>query len=175
MIRAIQDGDIPSICEIYNYYIENTIISFEERPVSYEDMKHRVDDVSSSDYPWLVYCEQDQVLGYAYAGIWKNRSAYQYSVETSVYVRQGHHRKGIGKRLYRDLLERLKQKGVHVVIAGAAMPNESSTRLHESFGFKQAAHFKEVGFKFGKWVDVVYWQLALPRTNGSNDKSLLRM
>ncbi len=115
----------------------------------------------SSQYPWLVYEENNRIIGYAYATKWKSRSAYLYSVESTVYVKKGEERKGIGTKLYTKLLELLLNERIHVVIGGITLPNSSSVGLHEKLGFKKIAHFKEVGYKFGKWRDVGYWELIL--------------
>ena len=101
------------------------------------------------------------LAGYAYATKWRVRHAYRYSVETSVYVGAGHGRKGYGSALYGELLRRLRTSGCHLAIAGIAQPNEASVALHERMGFRKVAHFGEVGFKFGRWLDVGYWELRL--------------
>jgi len=101
------------------------------------------------------------LLGYAYAGRWKVRSAYRYSVETTIYLEQGREGQGVGKRLYTELLSLLLARGVHVAIGGAALPNEASVALHEKLGFERVATFRQVGFKHGRWIDVAYWQIVL--------------
>ena len=159
-IRACEEKDIPAICDIYNYYVENTVITFEEVPVKVADMAERVRSYTKS-WPWLV-CEVDSaVLGYAYAGKWKERAAYKNSVEISVYLHNASVGKGYGKALCAALLDSLSKLGCHVVIGGVALPNAASIALHEHFGFQMVAHFSEVGFKFGRWVDVAYWQKIL--------------
>src|SRR5690606_39143142 len=99
--------------------------------------------------------------GYAYAARWKGRCAYRYSVESTIYLDLGARRGGIGTVLYAALLERLRSRGYHAVIGGIALPNDASVRLHEQLGFRKVAHFPEVGFKLGRWVDVGYWQIIL--------------
>ena len=110
-------------------------------------------------FPLLVYVEKDFVLGYAYATRWKARPAYKYSAESSIYLATEVQGRGIGTQLYKGLLNELKHLGIHTVIGGIALPNEASIALHEKLGFVKAAHFKEVGFKHSRWVDVAYWQL----------------
>lgn len=159
-IRPASSADAAAIAAIYNHYVASTTISFEEEPVSDDDMANRIASVGAK-LPWLV-CEQDGVLlGYAYATPWRVRSAYRLSVESSVYVSPAHPRQGVGTRLYRALLEQLRARGLHMVIGGIAQPNEASVALHESLGFRKVAHFSEVGMKFGRWVDVGYWELKL--------------
>jgi L-amino acid N-acyltransferase YncA len=111
--------------------------------------------------PWLVWEEEDRVLGYCYAKPWRPRSAYRYSVECTVYVNIDSHGRGIGSALYRRLIAELQDRGFHAVIGGILVPNEASVALHEALGFEKVAHLREVGWKFGKWRDVGYWELLL--------------
>ena len=160
MIRGVIGDDIQQICKIYNYYIKNTIVTFEENPVFLDEMKKRVDEIISN-FPYYVYVENDEVIGYSYAKNWKGRDAYRYTVESTVYLDNKAIGKGIGTQLYAKLLEELKKRKYHAVIAGIALPNEKSQYLHEKFGFKKVAHLTEVGHKFDKWIDVGYWELIL--------------
>jgi phosphinothricin acetyltransferase len=160
MIRNVEVEDAAQIAEIYNYYIKNTLVSFEESPVPSEEMASRIEEISSS-LPWLVYEEQNRIAGYAYASKWKGRCAYRYSVESTVYLNPTLRGKGVGSVLYQALLDILKSQGYHTVLGGISLPNEASIKLHEKFGFRKVAHFSEVGFKFNKWVDVGYWELKL--------------
>ncbi len=162
MIRQVSIEDADKIAEIYNYFIESTIATFEEQLIDVEEMKKRILGVIQK-FPWIVYENNGQIMGYAYAGIWKNRSAYKHSVEITVYLNQKITSNGIGSKLYYELIKQLKELGVHVVIGGISLPNEISVALHEKFGFKKVAHFKEVGYKFNKWVDVGYWQLTISK------------
>ena len=162
MIRSAAAGDIDRLCEIYNHYILTSVATFEEEPVPVEEMRQRVADVQKHFF-WLVYEDDDGVAAYAYAGRWKARAAYRHSVELSVYVSPERHGRGIGTQLYAELLRRLREKDVHSVIGGVAGKNAASFSLHLSFGFEQVAHFREVGYKFGQWIDVTYFQLLLPR------------
>jgi phosphinothricin acetyltransferase len=160
MVRNIKKEDAQQICNIYNYYVKNTTITFEEEPVSSEEMEKRIAEITLS-LPWIVYQEKDRINGYAYASKWKGRYAYRFSVESTVYIENNAIGRGIGTRLYEILLEELKDRKFHAVIGGIAIPNEKSQRLHEKFGFKKVAHFYEVGYKFNKWIDVEYWELIL--------------
>jgi phosphinothricin acetyltransferase len=153
--------DAEAIARIYDYYVENTVVTFEETPVSAEAMAARVAEVQSQALPWLVAEVANRVVGYAYAGNWKGRSAYRYSVETTVYLEHGYRGRGIGRTLYAALPPILRAGGMHVAIGGVALPNEASVALHESLGFQHVGTFRQVGFKHGRWVDVAYWQLAL--------------
>ena len=160
MIRTVQTKDIREICTIYNYYIENTTITFEEEPISDDEMGKRINEIVPS-YPWLVYEYNETVLGYAYATRWKARAAYRHSVELSIYISKDNLGKGIGKKLYETILAELRKTDVHAVIGGMSLPNVPSEKLHESLGFKKMAEFKEVGYKFQKWIDVGYWELII--------------
>ena len=160
-IRIATASDADRIAEIYNHYIANTVVTFEEEPVAGDEMRRRMDDVFAAALPWLVAESGGRVVGYAYATKWKARSAYRFSVETTVYLADGLGKFGLGSRLYDELFRLLKEKGIHAAIGGIALPNDASVALHEKFGMRKVAHFDEVGFKFGKWVDVGYWELIL--------------
>lgn len=160
MIRPATSADAAAIAAIYNHYVATTSITFEEAAVTHAEMASRIDTVSAQ-LPWYV-CERDgAVIGYAYATPWRVRSAYRFSVETTVYVAPGHAREGIGAQLYGAVIDALRVKQIKVVIGGIAQPNPASVALHEKLGFEKVAHFKNVGRKFEQWVDVGYWELQL--------------
>jgi L-amino acid N-acyltransferase YncA len=161
MIRPATASDAESVVRIYNHYVATTTITFEEQPVSSAHMAERMDEVMSAKLPWLVAEESGEVVGYAYASKWKTRVAYRFSVESSVYLSTSAAGRGWGTRLYAALFDELKERGVHAVIGGVALPNPASVALHEKLGMHKVAHFEEVGFKFGKWIDVGYWQKVL--------------
>ena len=160
MIRECTTADAAAICAIYNPYVRETVITFEEAPVSAAEMAQRIAEVTAR-LPWLVAEEQGAVVGYAYATPWKVRSAYRFSVEATVYVAPGHMGRGVGTELYRALLAGLRPLGVHCAVGGIALPNEASVALHEKLGFKKIGQFVEIGRKFDRWVDVGYWELIL--------------
>jgi len=166
-IRLATAADAEPISTIYNHYIATTTISFEEQPVTAADMAQRIADVATVKLPWLVLLEGDTLIGYAYATKWRARAAYRFAVETSVYLDPQHAGKGAGTMLYEALLAELRQRELHLAIGGIAQPNEASVRLHERLGFEKVAHFSEVGLKFGRWVDVGYWQLKLSAAQDS--------
>ena len=159
MIRLASTSDAAAICDIYNYYVSNTCITFEETAVPVSEMAARIEDTMSS-LPWLVWEESSAVVGYAYASKWKSRCAYRYTAESTVYLRQDVTGRGIGRKLYEQLVGDLRKAGMHSVIGGIALPNDASQRLHERLGFKKVAHFEQVGRKFNKWIDVGYWELV---------------
>jgi L-amino acid N-acyltransferase YncA len=159
-LRDATPADAAALAEIYNHYVAHTTITFEEAPVSADDMAMRVDEVRRARLPYLVAEASNAVIGFAYASKWKGRCAYRFSAETTVYLSDGHVRRGLGLPLYQRLLADLAQAGMHAAIGGIALPNEASIALHEKCGFSQVARFREVGFKFGRWIDVGYWQLV---------------
>jgi len=160
MIRVATVADAEAIAAIYAPYVLETVITFEEKVVSAEQMAERMVTVTAR-YPWLVYEEEDRLLGYAYASPWKDRSAYRFACETSIYLAPEAHGRGVGTRLYAALLQELRERGLRVAIGGIALPNPASVALHERLGFRKVAHFDAVGTKFSKNIDVGYWQRDL--------------
>lgn len=160
-LRDATPDDAAAIVAIYNHYVTNTVISFEELPVTEVIMRQRIADVQAGALPWLVAMVDGKVAGYAYATPWRVRAAYRFSVESSVYIGKDQGGGGLGTALYAALIERLSRSGRHLVIGGIALPNDASVALHEKMGFVKVAHFSEVGLKFDRWVDVGYWQLKI--------------
>lgn len=157
-IRDVSAGDAGAICGIYNHYIEQTFITFEETPLSVTDLGQRIAEVEAQGLPWLVAESGNDVAGYAYAGKWKGRCAYRHTVEVTVYLGQAFTGQGIGAQLYGALFDQLRDRSIHVAIGGIALPNAASVALHEKMGMKKVAHFEQVGNKFDQWIDVGYWQ-----------------
>lgn len=161
LIRSVTTDDAAAICEIYNYYIKNTCISFEYDSVSVEEMSRRISTTTES-YPWIVYEEQGKIIAYAYANKYAVREAYKNTLEVTVYAANDSGTKGIGTKLYEHLFKILDETtAAHSLMSVIALPNKASVGLHEKLGFEKASHFKEVGFKFDKWIDVGYWQKML--------------
>lgn len=161
MIRPALAMDVSALCAIYNHYVVNTCVSFEEEAVAEADFAARVATVREAGLPYLVAEEHGVVVGYAYASRWKDRSAYRFCVEASVYLAPVHTGRGFGTKLYEALFAALRATPVRVVIGGIALPNEASVALHEKFGMRKVAHHLQVGYKFGQWIDVGYWQCEL--------------
>ncbi|OUL26949.1 GNAT family N-acetyltransferase [Nostoc sp. T09] len=159
-IRLANEEDASQMLAIYAPIVRETTISFELEPPSETEFQHRIKSYQQQ-MPWLV-CEIDgEVVGYAYASPYRTRAAYQWSVESSVYVGENYRRKGIAKALYTSLLKLLQLQGYYNVVAAIALPNQASVAVHEAVGFAPVGVFQRVGFKFGKWRDVGYWQLSL--------------
>ena len=156
-IRMANLEDAAAIAAIYNFYVESSHSTFETEMVNEMEMRRRISEILEN-YPFLVSEENGEILGYAYASRYKSRAGYKYSVEISVYVKNGINGKGIGTILYENLFAELKTKPIHAIVAGISLPNDASIRLHEKFGFEKVAHFREVGFKHGRWIDVGYWE-----------------
>lgn len=161
VIRSALAGDAGAIADIYNHYIRETVVTFEEAPVTAAAMEARLEETVAEGLPWLVAEDDGVVAGYAYASKWKGRCAYRFSVEVTVYLAPEAAGAGLGSRLYESLFEALRARSFHVVIGGIALPNAASVALHEKMGMTKVAHFSEVGYKFGNWVDVGYWQGTL--------------
>lgn len=161
MIRPASTSDASGITNIYNHYIRESTVTFEEEEISSDELLSRMQKAEASGLPLLIAEDNGNLVGYAYATKWKERSAYRFSVEISVYVAHQHHGKGWGSKLYDALFAKLRKQDVHLVIGGITLPNDASIALHKKFGMEKVAHFKEVGFKFGNWLDVGYWQRKL--------------
>lgn len=160
-LRDAEPADAVRLAEIYNHYILHSTATFEEQAVTAGTLAARITEVAAAELPWLVADTPGGIAGYAYAGKWKGRCAYRYAVETTVYVAHGMQRQGIGTRLYAELLEQLRARSIHVAMGGIALPNPASIALHERVGYRKAAHFREVGYKFDRWIDVGYWEIIL--------------
>lgn len=156
-IRNAKTEDAAQVAEIYNHYITNTHHTFETEPLEPADMEARILEVSHT-YPFLVAEQDGEIVGYAFASQFKLRQAYEHSAEVSIYVKNEAKQKGIGTRLYDRLFDELEDTLTHAIIAGIALPNDASIAFHEKLGFRKVAHFQEVGYKLGRWVDVGYWE-----------------
>ena len=160
MIRPVKLTDAEQLANIYNYYILNSIATFEEEIISDEEMAKRIQKITKK-YPFIVFEENDKILGYAYGSEFHTRVAYNKTVESSVYLREQQKGKGLGSRLYDELIYQLREMEFHSVVVLVSLPNEASVALHEKFKFKKVAELEQVGYKFAKWINVGYWQLIL--------------
>lgn len=156
--RTAMAADVSRLTQIYNYYVEHTAVSFEEAPITEEEMLMRMAMVREGGYEWFVLEDENGIQGYAYAARWKTREAYRFTAEATVYLDANCKGKGYGSLLYQVLFDDLRQRDIRSVIGVVTLPNPASAALHEKFGMKQVAHFKQVGFKFGEWLDVGFWQ-----------------
>ena len=156
-IRKVELNDAAQIADIYNYYILNTHHTFETEVLSAAEMEARIAEIYEN-FPYLVAEIEGEIQGYVYAAQFKLRQAYKYAVEASIYVRNQRKQKGIGSQLYNKFLDELEETNIHALIAGISLPNDASVRFHEKLGYEKVAHFKEVGYKLGRWVDVGFWE-----------------
>lgn len=159
LIRSAIDSDSRQVAQIYNFYVGTSHATFELEPISDQEIGGTIADLISRGFPFLVGEEGGSILGYAYGRPFRPRPGYRQTIETAVYVRDGHAGNGLGSQLYEALFSEIT--GFHSAIATIALPNEASVRLHEKFGFERAGHIREAGFKFGRWFDVGYWQRML--------------
>ena len=170
-IRLARDSDAETIAAIYRPVVEATTISFETVPPDGDEIARRVVETARM-YPWLVCERGGTVAGYAYASKYRVRAAYQWSVETSVYIDPRHRRCGVGRGLYVSLFRVLSAQGFFNAYAGITLPNAASIALHEAAGFKTIGVYERVGYKLGAWHDVGWWQLTLKTHAASPEEPL---
>ena len=165
MIRLATPADAPAAAAIYAPYVTGAVISFEALPPSAEEMAARIAS-TLAHAPFLVYEKGGEVLGFAYAAKHRERAAYRWSVDVSVYIHQRAHRQGVGRALYTSLFALLRLQGFYAAHAGITLPNPNSVGLHEALGFVPVGVYRSVGFKMGGWHDVGWWQLPLRDRTG---------
>lgn len=164
-IRLAGPSDAGGVAEIYGPVVAATAISFEIDPITGREMERRIAEVLRLA-PWLVCSDPEGVAGYAYASRHRERAAYRWCVDVSVYVRDTRRRTGVGRALYTSLLSLLRLQGFRAAHAGITLPNPASVALHESLGFRPIGVYPAVGFKLGRWHDVGWWQLELGDRTG---------
>lgn len=160
MIRFAAAKDAAELLEIYAPYVTGTTVSFEYEVPAVEEFRRRVEETSAR-YPYLVWEEDGALLGYAYAHPYAARPAYQWSAELTVYLRQGVSRRGLGSRLYGALMELLRLQGVRNVYGCVTAENTASVAFHHALGFREAGRFSQVGYKLGRWLDVLWLEKAI--------------
>ena len=160
MIRPVKQQDISFMADIYNEYVVHGTATFEEVPLTKEEMSRRIIDISSR-FPCLVCEIEERVVGYCYAHLWKGYGAYKHTLETTVYLSPDYIGKGIGSLLMSELVAECRRRGYKVLIACITGGNESSIALHRKLGFRKVSHFEKVGQKFVRWLDVVDYELLL--------------
>lgn len=158
-IRPVRDDDFAALAAITNFYIETTAIHFAVDPVTADDLA----DVwrAHPTHPWLVAEQAGAIVGYAKAGIWRARAAYAWTPEVGLYVERSAQGRGIGRALYRELVDACTRAGFHSLIAGITLPNDASVALHERLGFVPCGVVRDAGYKLGKWHDVGFYQKLL--------------
>ena len=161
IIRAAKENDLPAILEIYNEVILNTTSVYSEAPHTLAMRQAWFNERKSANFPVIIAEQNGIIVGFGSYGNFRAWPCYRFTAEHSVYVHQDHRGGGIAKILLKDLITSAKKAGLHVLIAGVDSDNAASLKLHQSFGFTQVAHFKEVGFKFGRWLDLLFLELLL--------------
>jgi phosphinothricin acetyltransferase len=169
--HAEPDRDAAACAAIYAPYVREGAASFEESVPSARTMAHRIAAISRT-HPWLVAERDGAVAGYAYASTHRDRAAYRWAADVTVYVDSRHHRSGIGRELYEGLLPLLARQKLHVACAGIALPNHASVALHEALGFERVGIYRDIGFKGGAWRDVGWWQAKLAPVTTPPDEPL---
>jgi phosphinothricin acetyltransferase len=169
IIRFATPKDAGEVREIYAPFCERTPVSFETEAPSVAQMRQRINQTLKS-LPWLVCERQGAVIGYAYSSRHRERAGYRWSVDVSVYVRDGHRGQGIGRALYQSLFAILRLQGFRNILAGISLPNPASVGLHESMGMRQIGVYPRIGFKCGRWHDVGWWQLSLCAADGDPEE-----
>lgn len=152
--------DAAACASIYEPYVVDTPISFEEQPPHAPAFAQRIERMSRT-HPWLVAEDGGQVIGFAYGCPHRERAAYRWAADVSAYVDGDRRRRGAGRALYGSLLPLLQDQGLYIACAGVTLPNEGSVAFHESFGFRPVGVYRRIGFKQGTWWDVGWWQLQL--------------
>jgi L-amino acid N-acyltransferase YncA len=160
MLRPVHLSDAPAIARLYQHYVTTTTISFETEPPSESEIAARIQKITAR-HSWLVYESNDTLLGYAYTSTFRERRAYQATVESTIYLDQAAIGQGIGRALYQALLNDAAAKQYREVLGVIALPNELSVKLHEKLGFVKVAHLEKIGYKFDRWIDVGIWQKHL--------------
>lgn len=161
IIRRAEKADLAGILEIFNYNLINTTAIYEYEPYSLEKLTNWYLKKQENDFPLFVAELSGKILGYVTYSEFRWRPAYKYAVEHSIYVHQDFHKQGIARQLMNQIIETAKAQGKHTLIGGIDAENKGSIAFHEKFGFKTVAHLKEVGFKFDRWLDLVFMQLVL--------------
>jgi len=160
-IRTAKEDDLPQLLDIYNEVIANTTAVYQYEPHTLEMRKEWFETKQQQGFPVFVAEEENVILGFSTFGAFRNWQAYKFSVENSVYVDAKHRGKGIGKLLLQPLIDEAKRMNMHTIVAGIDATNEASIALHKQFGFVEVAYFKEVGFKFERWLDLKFLQLII--------------
>ncbi|GLV27939.1 N-acetyltransferase [Sphingobium sp. TomTYG75] len=169
IIRTALEDDAPHLAAIYAPYVLDTVISFESVPPDAQEFSVRMADCLKY-YPWLIAEVDGRIVGYAYAGPHSGRAAYDWSANISVYLTADHHRRGIGRRLYDILIHILRHQGYHSLFAGITLPNSASVAIHTALGMKEVGIYREVGFKFGQWHDVMWMGMAISASTEPSEK-----
>lgn len=164
-IRNAAEQDLPQLLGIYNEIIANTTAVYDYDPHTLEMRRKWFHTKQEQGFPVFVAEEGEKIVGFSSIGPFRAWAAYKYTVENSVYIAADQRGKGIGKLLMPPLIEAARQLNLHTIVAGIDASNDASIRLHQYFGFEEVAHFRQVGFKFDRWLDLKFLQLIIPQTD----------
>ena len=159
-IRLIAEEDADEVLNVYQYFVDHTVVSFEYEAPTRDEYRQRI-ITTTEKYPWLVCLHDNNIIGFAYASTHRHRAAYQWSPESTIYFAADFHTKGIGRIIYETLFQLLKLQGFYNVFAGITLPNEKSVGLHMALGFKEVGVFRNIGYKQGNWHHTHWFQLDL--------------
>lgn len=164
-IRSATERDVPDMLEIYNHYVANTTVTFDEDALTLREMRQKLGGATKLGHPWIVAeTPSKQIIGYAYVTPWKQKAAYRYTVENSIYLRPASTGKGLGTALLSELIERSRDAGIKEIIAVIADRGaDASIAIHRRFGFTEIGHMGRVGFKFDRWLGTVLMQKSLKK------------
>jgi phosphinothricin acetyltransferase len=169
IIRLATEHDADQIQAIYAPFCrDDSPVSFEFEPPTVDEIRRRIVKTLER-FPWLVLENQGELMGYAYAGLHRERAAYAWSVDVSIYVREERRRSGVGRALYSSLFHALRLMGYHNAYAGTTLPNPGSVGLHQAMGFEMVGVYRGVGYKGGAWHDVAWWELTLRERTSNPD------
>jgi phosphinothricin acetyltransferase len=163
--------DAEACAAIYAPFVIDSAVSFEDQPPDAQDMAARIEHAAST-HAWLIVELADTVAGFAYATPHRERRAYRWAADVSVYIDPAHHRRGLGQTLYGALFALLRRQRLHVAVAGITLPNDASVGLHRSLGFVLVGVYERIGWKAGGWRDVSWWQLRLDAANGEGQREV---
>lgn len=169
--NADSERDAAACAAIYAPFVRDTPISLEERVPTAEEIANRI-ETTTRTHPWLVAEDDTELIGYAYATRHRERACYRWATDVTVYVAPERQRGGVGRALYQTLFEALASQGFRIACAGITLPNQASVGLHEALGFQPVGVYRNIGWKFGTWYDVGWWQLALGPAAGSPAEEL---
>ena len=155
MIRYVEEKDYKEITDIYNYYIKNTTITFEEDELSYDNMRKRIDSIKKM-FPYIVYERDGDILGYAYLNYFSERSAYRFSLDLSIYLKNGELTNGIGTALYNEIENIARKNGIKKIISCITLSNDRSISFHKKMGFSECGRMNNVGYKHNAWQSIVW-------------------
>ena len=160
VVRDATEADLAAINDIYNHYVLHSTCTYQEVPETIESRRQWFGH-HGAQHPVIVAERAGQVIGWGSLSPYHPRSAYRFTVENSVYIHHDHHRQGVGSMILEDLIKRARTLGHRVIIAGIDAGQVASVALHNKFGFEKVGHMKQVGYKFGRWLDVIYMELPL--------------